>query len=120
MFTLGYLNPASAQKAYDLIKYQASVYGNKTTLQLADGYLLASKVTIHSKFGDQVFSPQANEPDNQGNLQLSFVKGGGRLKDNKGSWMLLKNLNGPEYPLQISAVYWDGKMKKAVVFKQQN
>ncbi|MET4014235.1 hypothetical protein ABIB62_004091 [Mucilaginibacter sp. UYP25] len=34
--------------------------------------------------------------------------------------MVLKKINEPDCPLQIKAIYWDGKMKKAVVFEQQN
>ncbi len=111
-------DPAQAQKAYDLIKYQATVYGNKATLQLADGYILASKVTIHSKYGDQVFSPSADEPDVQGDLRFDAVKATGRFRNNKGSWLLLKKFNGTEYPSKLSAVYWDGKVQKVITFRQ--
>lgn len=110
---------AQAQKAYDVINYKAIVYGNQTTLQLTDGYLLASKVIIRSKLGDQVYSPSANEPDARGDLRFDAIKSTGRYKDNKGSWITLKKLNEPDYPSQIKAVYWDGKVQKIVVFKTQ-
>ena len=113
------IKSAQAQKAYDNITYKTTIYGNRTTLQLADGYLLASKITIHSKFGDQVFACSANEPDDQGDLRFDAVKGTGKYKDNKGSWLTLKKLAGQQYPSQIKAVYWDGKMQSVMVFKKQ-
>lgn len=119
LITLGCTTSAKAQKAYDMISYKSIIYGSQATLQLADGYLLASKVTIRSKFGDQVFAPSANEPDARGDLRFASVKSNGRYKDNTGSWLTLKKLNDPEYPAQIKAVYWDGKMQKSVTFKQQ-
>ena len=107
--------PVQAQKAYDLISYQTTIYGNKMSLQLADGYLLASKVTIHSRSGDQVFSPSQGEPDAGGDLRFDPVKSTGRFKANKGSWLILKKLNGPVYPAQLGAVYWNGKTQQTIV-----
>lgn len=109
---------ARAQKAYDIIHYQATVYGSVTTLELADGYLLASKVIMRSKFGNQVFSPSADEPDARGDLHFEPVKSTGRYKNNKGSWLTLKQLNVAQYPSRILAVYWDGKVQKTFVFKK--
>ena len=37
---------AQAQKAYDILAYRADMYGNQAKLELADGYLLASKITM--------------------------------------------------------------------------
>ena len=108
---------AKAQKAYEIITYKATVYGRPATLQLADGYLLASKVIIRSKFGDQVYTPSAD--DAQGDLRFDVVKATGRYKDSKGSWLTLKKLDGPDYPSQLKAVYWDGKMQKVIVFKRR-
>jgi hypothetical protein len=113
------INSAKAQKAYDIITYKTNIYGNQAILQLADGYLLASKVIIHSKFGNQEFAPSADEPDTKGDLRFDAIKGYGRFKDNKGSWLMLKKINGQVYPKQIKAVYWDGKMQKNVFFKTQ-
>ena len=120
LITLGCTTAARAQKAYDIISYQSMIYGNQATLQLADGYLLASKITIRSKFGNQVFAPSANEPDARGDFRFDPVKPTGRYKNNAGSWLTLKKFNDAKYPLQIKAVYWDGKIQKAVIFKQQN
>lgn len=119
LIALCYGTSVQAQKAYDIIRYKAIVYGNQTTLQLADGYLLASTVIIRSKFGDQVFSPSSVEPDAQGDLRFDAAKSTGRFKNNKRSWITLKKLNGQEYPSRIKAVYWDGKVQKAVVFNQR-
>lgn len=120
LFVLIYgISSAQAQMAYDNITYKTTIYGDRTTLQLADGYLLASKITIHSKFGDQVFASTANEPDDQGDLRFDAVKGTGSYKDNKGSWLMLKKLTGQQYSSQIKAIYWDGKMKNMLVFKKQ-
>jgi hypothetical protein len=116
LYGLSSANLSQAQKAYDLIKYQASIYGNKTTLQLADGYLLASKVTIHSRFGDQIFLPSADGPDTQGTLRFDAVKSAGRYKSNAGSWLTLKGLNKSTYPTQIKAIYWNGKVQKIIIF----
>ena len=112
--------PAKAQKAYTTITYRTSIDGNQATLQLTDGYLLASKVTIRSKFGNQVFSPAADEADAQGDFKLDASRGTGKFKHNSGSWLTLKKMNGPDYPTQIKAVYWDGKVQKTVIFKQMN
>lgn len=109
---------AQAQKAYDISNYKATIYGNPTSLQLADGYLLASKVTIRSQQGNQVFAPSAAEPDARGELRFDPVKATGRYKNNRGSWLMLKKLNATDYPAQLKAVYWDGKVQTAVVFKQ--
>ena len=112
--------PAKAQKAYDVIRYQTIINGSPATLQLADGYLLASKVTIYSKSGNQVFSPSAGEADAQGNLRFDLAMGTGRFKNNKLSWLTLKKMNIPEYASLIKAIYWDGKVQKTVIFKQVN
>lgn len=119
LFYLCSAKPVIAQKAYDVIRYEALIYGRKTTLLLADGYLLASKISIHSNYGDEVFSPDSNEPDSQGYLRFIPVKGTGRYKNNEGSWVILKGLNSPEYPSKIKAVYWDGKMRITVGFTKR-
>lgn len=111
-------NSARAQKAYDILSYKATIKGNQATLQLADGYLLASKLIIRSKFGEQVFAPSADEQDAQGDLRFDAVKGIGKYKDNKGSWLTLKKIAGPKYPAQLQAIYWDGKVQKTFIFKQ--
>ena len=113
------IKSAQAQKAYDFITYRTIIYGDQTTLQLADGYLLASKITIRSKIGNQEFAPSAAEADDQGDLRFDAVKGTGRYKENKGSWLTVKNLNGAEYPSMLKAIYWDGKMQKTFIFKRQ-
>ena len=111
-------NSAKAQKAYDRIIYKAVIYGNPTTLQLADGYLLASKVTIRSKYGDQVFTTANNAPDNQGDLKFDIAKSTGKYKKSAGSWLTIKGVDVPEYPSRLKAVYWDGKVLKSFVFKK--
>ncbi|RZJ87705.1 MAG: hypothetical protein EOO20_15430 [Chryseobacterium sp.] len=113
------IKSAKAQKAYDFITYRTTIYGDQTTLQLADGYLLASKITIRSKIGNQEFEPSSAEADDQGDLRFDAVKGTGRYKENKGSWLTVKNLNGAEYPSMLKAIYWDGKMQKTFIFKRQ-
>jgi len=110
--------PAKAQKAYDIITFKTRIYGNPATLQLADGYLLASKVTVQSKSGYQVFTPSAAEADAQGDLRFDVATGTGKFKNIKGSWICLKKMNSPDYSSSIKAVYWDGKVQKTVVFKQ--
>jgi hypothetical protein len=120
LITLCCITSARAQKAYDFIKYQGTIDGNKTTLQLADGYLLASKLTIYSKFEDQVFSPLTDEPDIRGDWRFDAVKLTGSHKNNGGTWLILKGLNKPEYPSQIMAIYRDGKVQKKVFFKRRN
>ncbi|GAA4328826.1 hypothetical protein GCM10023149_33020 [Mucilaginibacter gynuensis] len=56
-----------------MISYKTTIAGKATTLQLADGYLLASKVKILSKLGNQEFSPSADEPDAKGDLRFDPV-----------------------------------------------
>jgi hypothetical protein len=112
------INSAKAQKAYDIITYKTNIYGDQAILQLADGYLLASKVIIRSEFGNQEFAPSTDEPDTSGDLRFDAIKGNGRFKHNKGSWLTLKKINGADYPKQIKAVYWDGKMQKKVLFNR--
>jgi hypothetical protein len=114
-----YTTSVKAQKAYAMISYKAIIYGSQANLQLADGYILASKVTIFSKLGNQVFSPSASEPDSRGNLRFDVVEATGRLKNNKGSWLKLEKINGSAYPLQIKSVYWDSKVQKNIVFKKR-
>jgi hypothetical protein len=111
-------NSAQAQKAYDVISYKAVLQGSTTSLQLADGYLLGSKVTIRSKYGNQVFVPSANEPDRNGKLRFDPVKGTGKHKSKIGSWLIISGLNGVDYPIHIKAVYWDGKIQTPIIFKQ--
>jgi hypothetical protein len=120
LFTLSCTTVVKAQKAYDIIIYKTIIYGNKATLQLAEGYLLASKVIIRSNFGNKEFAPLTNEPDAYDQLRFDAVTATGRFKGIKGSWITLGKLNGPGYPSQIKGLYWDGKMRKVVVFKQQN
>src|SRR5207244_4279733 len=98
LIPLFYTTSVKAQKAYDMISYKAIIYGNQAKLQLADGYLLASKVTISSNFGDQVFSPSAAEPDARGDLRFDVVEATGRFKNSKGSWLKLKKMNRAAYP----------------------
>jgi hypothetical protein len=109
---------AEAQKAYDILSYNANIYGSKTKLELADGYLLASKITIQSREGNQVFAANANEPDKKGDLKFDPIKSTGRYKNIKGSWLMLNGINLINYPRKIIAIYWDGKMQKTVVFKR--
>jgi hypothetical protein len=116
---LSYTLPAKAQKAYDMITYQGTIYGSKAILQLAEGYLLASKLSMSSKLGKQEFSPSAGEPDARGDLRFDAAKATGRFKDNKGSWILIKKIGGAEYPSRIMAAYWDGKIQKIFVFNQR-
>ena len=80
---------AQAQKAYDILAYRADMYGNQAKLELADGYLLASKITIQSRYGDQVFVANANEPNKKGDLKFNPIKSTGRYKSIKGSWVML-------------------------------
>jgi hypothetical protein len=119
LLTLFCTLPAKAQKAYDMILYQGTIYGNQAVLKLADGYLLASKLSMSSKLDKQEFSPSAGEPDARGDLRFDAAKATGRFKDNKGSWILIKKIGGAEYPSRIMAVYWDGKMQKTFVFNQR-
>jgi len=119
LLTLFCILPAKAQKAYDMITYQATFYGNKAVLKLAGGYLLASKLSIRSKLGTQEFLPPGGEPDARGDLRFDAAQATGRFKDNKGSWVLIKKIDGPEYPSRIMAIYWDGKMQKTFVFHQR-
>lgn len=78
---------AHAQKAYDIISYKVDIYGSPGKLEVADGYLLASKVTIHSSYGDQIFAADANEPNDKGELKFHPEKGTGRYKNITGSWL---------------------------------
>ncbi|WP_374951047.1 hypothetical protein [Mucilaginibacter sp.] len=109
---------AHAQKAYDIIFYRANIYGDRTKLELADGYLIASKVTIHSQYGDQVFAANANEPNDKGDLKFDPEKGTGRYKDMTGSWIILNRSPSTNHPNKINAIYWDGKMQRKIVFKR--
>ena len=120
LITLGCTTAAKAQKAYDIISYKSIIYGNRATLQLADGYLLASRITIRSKFGKQVLAPLTSEPDVHGDLRFDLVESTSRYKNNFIPWLTLKSLNDAEYPLKIKAVYRDGKTQTVVVFTQQN
>ncbi|TCD11008.1 hypothetical protein EZ449_05775 [Pedobacter frigidisoli] len=120
LVTLVCKNPARAKKSYDLISYKSIIDGSQATLKLAYGYLLASKITIRTKVGEQVFTPLANEPDLHGELRFERAKSTRKHMGNSGSWLTLKKLNDAEYPSQIKAVYRDGKVQKVVVFKQQN
>jgi hypothetical protein len=117
LLATGWILFAYGQKAYDHVTYRATIYGNAAVLILADGYLLASKLTIHSKLGNQAFTPNANEADKNGNLQFNAVKSSGRFKNNKGPWFIISGLDQPNFPVQIKAIYWDGKIRKAVVFR---
>jgi hypothetical protein len=109
---------AQAQKAYDILAYRADGYGTHTKLELADGYLLASKITIHTRYGDQVFVANANEPDKKGDLKFDPINSTGRYKSIKGSWVLLTGLNLNDKPSKIVAIYWDGKVQEKFVFKR--
>lgn len=108
---------AHAQKAYDNVVYKTKIYGNSAVLTLADGYLPASKMVIYSKKGNQVFMPDAAEPDRKGELRFNAVKGTGSYKDNKGSWLIVTGLSESDLPPSIKAIYWDGKTRKSVVFR---
>ncbi|MCJ8211341.1 hypothetical protein MUY27_16605 [Mucilaginibacter sp. RS28] len=112
--------PAHAQKAYDVFTYKAMISGTIARLELADGYLLASKVTLHSRSGDKIYAPTANEPNAAGELKFDLVKGTGHYKDDKGSWLLLKGLKPEGNSNKISAVFWNRKMQKAIVFREVN
>jgi hypothetical protein len=112
-----YTIPAKAQKAYEILNYIAIIDGHQATLQLADGYLLASKVTIRYKLGGQVFSPSLNELDAQGDLRFDAITEAKKYKDKMGSWIILKNLDEPHNSAQIKAVYWNGQVQKVIVFK---
>lgn len=109
---------AQAQKAYDILAYRADMYGNQAKLELADGYLLASNITIHSRYGDQVFVANANEPNKKGDLKFNQIKSTGRYKSIKGSWVMLNGVNLDAPPSKIKAIYWDGKMHEKILFKR--
>jgi hypothetical protein len=120
LLALCWTTSAQAQKAYELIRYQGSIDGNKTTLLLADGYLPASKITIHSKSGDRVFSPSADGPDSLGQLRFEVVRPVKKYKNSAGPWLILKGLDKPTYPFQLEALYRDGKEKRTLVLKRPN
>lgn len=120
LLSLCWTGSAQAQKAYELIRYKGSIQGNRTTLLLADGYLPASKVTIYSKHGNQLFSPSTDGPDSQGELRFNAAASNKGNKKSAGSWLVLKGLDKYPYPSQIRAVYWDTKVRRAVVLRQVN
>ena len=109
---------AHAQKAYDILSYSANIYGSQIRLELCDGYLLASKITINSRYGDQVFVANANEPNKKGDLKFNPIKSTGRYKSIKGSWVMLNGVFFNARPSKIKAIYWDGKMHEKIVFKR--
>jgi hypothetical protein len=111
--------PVFAQKAYDVIRYKAMISGHTATLELADGYLLASKVIIRSANGNLVFTSMADAADEKGNLRLDQVSGSGRINNFAQSWLVLEGLNGHGYPPVIKATSWNGKMQRTVVFKAE-
>lgn len=118
LFIICCTSVAHAQKAYDVFAYKATVGGSVVKLELAEGYLLASKVTFHSRFGDQVYAPNENEPNAAGDLKLDLVKGTGCYKGDTGSWLLLKGLRLASNAKKISAVFWNGKIQKPIIFRQ--
>jgi hypothetical protein len=118
LITLWCTNLAQAQKAYDLISYKAVLHGSTASLQLADGYLFGSTMTMRSKYGNQIFTASANEPDENGKLRFDPVKGTGKHIVKTGSWLIISGFNGVDYPLHIKAIYWDGKMRIPIIFKQ--
>ena len=109
---------AHAQKAYDILSYSANIYGSQIRLELCDGYLLASKITINSRYGDQVFVANDNEPNKKGDLRFDRIKSTGRYKAIKGSWVTLNGLYLTDHSSKINAIYWDGKIQKRIVFKR--
>lgn len=106
-----------AQKAYERIIYKTSFPGHSAVLTLADGYLPASKVVVHSKHGNQVFTASAAEADDKGEVRFNAVKGSGSYKNRKSSWIVLRGLNDATLPSRIKAVYWDGKVRQHLIFK---
>jgi hypothetical protein len=47
-------------------------------------------------------------------MQLRVTEGSSTIKDLADT----KKINGADYPKQIKAVYWDGKMEKKVLFNR--
>jgi hypothetical protein len=111
--------PVFAQKAYDVIRYKAIISGQTAQLELADGYLLASKVTIRSANGNLMFTSTADAPDEKGKLRLDQVSGSGRNNNVPQSWLVLEGLSGHGYPPVIKATYWNGKMQRTIAFKAE-
>ncbi|WP_129714824.1 hypothetical protein [Pedobacter sp. SYP-B3415] len=109
-----------AQKAYDTIHYLGRVEGYRAQLELADGYLLASRITFNTKRGIRVFKAMAHEADKQGKLRFVETKprqGGG---EKTALWVELRNLDADRYSPKISAVYWNGTKLIPLVFSAYN
>jgi hypothetical protein len=111
--------PVFAQKAYDVIRYKAMISGHTAILELADGYLLASKVIIGSTNGNRKFASTADVPDEQGKLRLDQVNESGKNNNVTQSWLVLEGLSGHGYPPVIKATYWSGKMQRTIAFKAE-
>jgi|GEM_PF-4540346 len=62
--------PASAQKAYEAVKYKAKLNSSKFYFTLGNGYLGASKIESSSGSKPALYYPDSGVPDNKD--QLTF------------------------------------------------
>ncbi|PST83683.1 hypothetical protein C7T94_14220 [Pedobacter yulinensis] len=87
-------------------------------MTLADGYLLASKIVIHSKQGDQLFLPADIEVDENGKLRFDAVQDAVRHRTKEVATITLSGLDEHQVLPTVGAIYWDGKAKRSIIFKK--
>lgn len=122
ILTLFMISPITsfAQKAYEMVEYNSTVNGMVVKLSLADGYLVASKITLISKNKKaSIFNPENGVADNNG--KLKFIPYTAPLKPAKPYFFLsgLRDSFGV-IPLTISGKYYDGNKQYSLIFKKKN
>lgn len=122
ILTLFMISPiiSFAQKAYEMVEYNSTVNGMVVKLSLADGYLVASKITLISKNKKaSIFNPENGVADNNG--KLKFIPYTAPLKPTKAHFILSGLQDSFSIiPLTISGKYNDGNKQYSLIFKKKN
>lgn len=109
-----------AQKAYETVEYTGTANGMMVKLSLADGYLVASKITLITKNNNaKIFIAKNGVADTSG--RLKFIHYTAPLKPSK-PYFLLSGLQDSFnlVPLTISGKYYDGKNQYPIILKKKN
>ena len=109
ILTLFMISPiiSFAQKAYEMVEYNGTINGMTVKLSLADGYLVASKITFVSK-KSKLFYPENGFINSA--KQIKFAPNANTNELDKEYFILLNPKNDfDKIPQQISCKFWDGK-----------